>query len=200
MLTPGQIIYIKCPNDGKKLAVKYFQGIENHTVTCPACHKRMAFTQFKIVTPPSADEGDTLYPGGGKATTDGEDTTGTAKSSSQHLGTLRRKDTQQRYTLQEGRNVVGRQAQSSSATIQLAMGADRHMSREHLLIEVKHEPKTGYVHTASLCREQCNATRINGQLLYYGDKIVLNDGDAIDLPGGVTLLFDLPDEENDTSF
>lgn len=195
MPTPGQIIYIKCPNDGTKLAVKYFQGIESHTVTCPACHKRMAFTQFKLFTPPSADEGDTLYPSGGKDTI-----SPAAESSHQHLGTLRRKDTRQRYALQEGRNVVGRQAQSSSATIQLAMGADRHMSREHLLIEVKHEPKAGYVHTASLCREQCNATRINGQLLYYGDKIVLNDGDAIDLPGGVTLFFDLPDEENGTSF
>lgn len=33
------IVKIKCPNCGVQLTVKYFEGIEAKTVTCPVCKK-----------------------------------------------------------------------------------------------------------------------------------------------------------------
>lgn len=183
----NQVIHIKCPKDGAKLAVKYFSGIEQHNVTCPVCHKTMPFSEFTLVTPEA--EADNQF----RVDDDPDTETTAGGAQSLIIGRLRRQGTAQTYQLKSGQNVIGRQAQSSKATIQLPTGEDRHMSREHLLIEVKREPKSGFHHYASLVRQECNATRINGTLIDWGDQIVLQHGDRIELPGNINLIFELPD-------
>ena len=45
------IVKIKCPNCGVQLTVKYFEGIEAKTVTCPVCKKANLFSNYKKVVP-----------------------------------------------------------------------------------------------------------------------------------------------------
>lgn len=110
------------------------------------------------------------------------------------LGKLTVEETGQSYQLKPGRNVVGRKAQSSSADFQIAATADKRMSREHLVIEVKKVPGKGFVHYVSLFKEQCNPTQVGHETLMYGDCLILNHGDRLRLPG-VTVKFEIPDGE-----
>lgn len=108
------------------------------------------------------------------------------------LGRLNVAETGQAYQLKPGRNVIGRKAQTSSADFQIAATADKRMSREHLLIEVKKVPGKGFVHYVSLFKEQCNPTQVGHEMLMYGDCLILHHGDRLRLPG-VTVKFEIPD-------
>ncbi len=110
------------------------------------------------------------------------------------LGKLTVAETGQSYQLRPGRNVVGRKAQSSSADFQIAVMENKRVSREHLVIEVKKVPGKGFVHYVSLFKEQCNTTLIGRETLVYGDCLILNHGDRIQLPG-VTVKFEIPNGE-----
>ncbi|MCM1377070.1 MAG: hypothetical protein NC097_05805 [Clostridium sp.] len=95
------------------------------------------------------------------------------------------------YPLQIGRNVIGRKAASSSASIQLDMGGLLRMGREHLNIDVSGNSFSGYVYTVSLVKEHCNYTAINGNELRFGDFVTLNSGERISLPD-IDLTFEIP--------
>jgi hypothetical protein len=181
-----EIIQIKCPFDGAVLSVKYQTGIETKNVTCPVCKNKYPFTKFKRVTP-GASQGS--HTGGGEEEPDTE-----LPKENLILGRLRSMDSSLSFQLKPGRNVIGRKSASSTATLQIDTGADRKLSREHLVIEVKRVPAKGFVHYVSLYKERVNPTYIGDELLQYGDCVVLHHGDLVKLPD-LTLMFELPDED-----
>lgn len=94
------------------------------------------------------------------------------------------------YSLAVGDNIVGRKAQSSSATVQIDTSADaagRTMSREHLKIRVMEQSGGIYKTAVSLCKAK-NPTSVNGEVLKGEDCIVLCSGDRIKM-GSVTVVF-----------
>lgn len=85
---------------------------------------------------------------------------------------------QQEFQLSEGIMVVGRKAKVSTATICIQTD-DKTMSRSHLRIEVKKNPKDeGYLHYLSDNNSK-NHTLYNGKCIESGDIVVLKDHDEI---------------------
>lgn len=80
------------------------------------------------------------------------------------------------YLLSEGVNIVGRQSQSSKATIQIATD-DRYMSRNHSRLTVANLPDGLKVTISNY--ENKNGTFVNDQELMDGEEIRLTDGDEI---------------------
>jgi predicted Zn finger-like uncharacterized protein len=83
----------------------------------------------------------------------------------------------QEFQLKEGINIVGRKANASAATIPIQTG-DKTMSRSHLKIEVKKNPKGGFFHYLSDNNSK-NNTLYNGKCIEEGDIVVLKDNDEI---------------------
>ena len=186
------IIKIKCPHCGAVLSVKNQAGIETKNVTCPICKQMSPFSGFRPVADYAAEER-TRYPGSEEhpgTQNSGPDTVG----SNFTLGRLKVLSSGKKFQLKPGRNVVGRQADNSTADIQIPTEGSKRMSREHLIIEVRKVPGKGFVHYASLCKEKVNATFVNDAGLEYGDCVVLHHGDIIKLPDS-DVKFEIPDEE-----
>lgn len=110
------------------------------------------------------------------------------------IGTLVMKSTGQRFCLKPGLNIVGRNAQSTSATVRINTGESKRMSREHLVINVERKPGQGFVHSVKLYKQQVNDTYINNERLTFGDIVVLRNGDLIRLPD-VDLVFSIENGE-----
>lgn len=90
------------------------------------------------------------------------------------------------YPLQLGRNVVGRKATTSQASIQIDT-PDRYMSRQHVLVNLT-KLSDGTL-KATLCNYQNkNETTIDGQLVETGDEIRLVDGNTITM-GDTSIIF-----------
>ena len=85
---------------------------------------------------------------------------------------------QQEYQLSEGIVIVGRKAKVSTATICI-LTDDKTMSRSHIRIEVKKNPKgNGYFHYLSDNNSK-NQTLYNGKCIESGEVVVLKDNDEI---------------------
>lgn len=97
-------------------------------------------------------------------------------------GVLVQRQTNMRYPLRMGRNIIGRQSQSSQSTIQLNTGMSRRLSRQHLAIEVTMDQMGNVIHLCSLCKPNCNDTFINGAQIQFRDKVILRHGMVIRLP------------------
>lgn len=93
---------------------------------------------------------------------------------------------EQEYTLYEGVVTLGRKSAVSKADIAIVT-ADRSMSREHIRIEIKKEPKGGYKHYLSDNNSK-NHTLYNGTYLKEGEVVVLGNQDEIVI-GHTALLF-----------
>lgn len=92
----------------------------------------------------------------------------------------------QEYALHDGRNIVGRKAATSSATVQIDT-PDKTMSRQHAVIAVC--PIANGERKVVLCDYQSkNGIYVNGQQLREGDEIRLADGNRIKM-GDTTLIF-----------
>ena len=96
-----------------------------------------------------------------------------------HLTVLPVPDTpQQEFQLSEGILIVGRKAKVSTATICIQT-EDKTMSRSHIRIEVKKNPKgKGFFHYLSDNNSK-NHTLYNGKCIESGDVVVLKDNDEI---------------------
>lgn len=176
----SDIIKIGCPICGAVLKVAAQAGMEEKKVTCPVCHTTSAYKYFKQIVD---HDGPTQY---------NEES---AHSESRVIGRLVVPSLGMSFQLREGRNVVGRKAAQSTATIQIPFPVgQKRTSREHLVIDVKHVDGRGFVHYASLFKEKVNDTRIGAMPLDYGDSVVLRDKDIIRLPD-VELRFEIPDED-----
>lgn len=110
-------------------------------------------------------------------------------------GLLHDMSTGRNYELRRGRNVIGRQSDSSPATIQIPTNGDNHMSRDHLVIEVSMVPGKGLVAVASLSKAEVNSTYINGEIMTINSRVELKSGDSITMPGNRVLKYEIPDSE-----
>ena len=127
-----QEVKIKCPTCGTMLSVKSAGDEPEVTVTCPSCQAslRVKFNrqqQDATPAPPRrqpGDEGETVI---------GKSIAAKARFFLKVAG--------QSYQLSDGLNTIGRQANSSDATIQIAT-VDHKMSRHHAKIDQQlAEPK-----------------------------------------------------------
>lgn len=195
-MTMEEILKIKCPFCGAVLSVRPQPGMDDKTVTCPVCRQKNHFKAFgKPEASSSREQTETQFPD--RKAPDGNPTREehTVIGNINHtIGRLIDHKSRLSYQLKGGRNIVGRKAAKSNAEIGIDTGADRTMSREHLVINVKNVPYKGIVHYASLYKENVNPTFIGDVRLQFGDTVVLNHGDSVRLPG-VTLRFEIPDEE-----
>lgn len=192
----NEIIQIKCPFDGAVLSVRHQPGLEAKNVTCPICKHKYPFTQFRRVTSDTGnDDSPTNYPDGFERTRYGnEEPTELCVQQDYTLGRVRIVGSGKSYQLRPGRNVIGRKGVKSNADFQIDTAEQRAMSREHILIEVKKVSGKGFVHYISLFKEKVNKTYIGNEQLFYGDCIVLKNGDIIKLPDA-SLKFEISDNE-----
>lgn len=192
MIMETNVIKIKCPCCAAVLAVKAQPGIENKNVTCPVCKQSSSFQLFKKIAEKKSDS--TEYPGEHTDYESCHTETQINSDVNYTLGKLKVQGLGFSFRLKVGRNVIGRKATASTADIQIPITEGKHMSREHLVIEVKKVAGKGIVHYASLYKEKVNPTAINNILLEYGDSIVLKSGDKLKLPDA-TIIFEIPDDE-----
>lgn len=192
----NDVVKIKCPQCGAVLSIKKMVGLETKNVTCPVCKYKGKYTSFRSYSAKLADETDygngehTNYKGGS------DNTEGTDYDDGLNIlpGQLRILSTSQTFKLMLGKNVVGRKASQSSATIQLPTDGNKRMSREHLTIEVKKVPGKGMTAYASLYKQKVNKTYINNEELIYGEIVPLHDGSIISLPD-MKVKYEIPDDE-----
>lgn len=90
------------------------------------------------------------------------------------------------YPLVEGQNIIGRQAKTSNASIQLPT-SDRYMSRQHCCIRVSTLPDGSKKAVLSNYKNK-NSILINGTAIQDGDQIRLQDGDQVTM-GHTTITF-----------
>lgn len=177
---------VKCPWCSAVLRIKPAPGMESKNLTCPNCKHTSPFIQFKRVIPAEEEsvtclpgpEGNNLFP----------------SKENLIIGRLIIPLTGISYQLLPGKNIIGRKASTSKANFQIETEDNKRMSREHLIIEVKRIPSTGFTHLVSLDKERVNKTFINSTELLWGDTLILQHGDIIKLPD-IDLRFELPDED-----
>jgi hypothetical protein len=170
---------------------------------CPVCGQTSPFSSFKVVNAPQAaaprrEEGATevlptgdhrlvtpATPAGAAAVMQDANHTvfdfnlGGAKPTSCGRLVFMTGDISP-VTLREGRNIIGREASTSTATVRLPQTYKR-VSREHLIIDVK-AVGNEYKHEIRLYKSEVNTTQLNTTTLTAGDIFVLNNGDTIKLP------------------
>lgn len=186
----ADVMKIKCPNCGAVLVLKNGTNLEGKKLKCAACKETAPYNLFKPVV--YRQEEHTEYPEeyGTPDSSENSD-----RSNNYTLGQIRILSSDLPvFRLKVGKNVIGRKANVSTADIQIPMGDNKRLSREHLVIEIKKIPERGFVHYASLYKLKSNATFINESLLEYGDCAVLQNGDVIKLPD-VSIRFEIPDED-----
>ena len=190
---------IVCPTCKTVLEVGYFPGIESKSFPCPRCKTMHAFTEYLPYVAAgwraagsNASGEDTITGGSGK--NNPEDTeTPTAGGTRLVIGGLRIAGRSEPVRLRQGRNTVGRKADSSEASIQVP-DESRKMSRVHFVIDVTCKPGKGVYHTVSLAPGKKNASFFNGEPMTADDRYMLKAGDTLRV-AGVELTFVLPDEE-----
>lgn len=156
---------IKCPKCGTVLDVANSKNEEVKHISCPNCGAALA-----VSFATSETEYHKVKHGSG------------GKPALEYKGKI--------YPLHAGDNIIGRKANSSSATVQIDTAGDeagRTMSREHLRIRVTELSGGKYKSTVSVYKAK-NTTTINGEALEADDAIVLCTGDRIKA-GNVSLVF-----------
>lgn len=185
-------IKVKCPTCGKVLRLAETPDIGKAVFTCPVCNNKHVVGRCqRIQSMPSAEE--TQYAGSAGSNAYGaEETriagreTGSGGAGMQNIGHL--VDAAGRnYQLRCGVNTIGRQANTSSATVQIQT-PDLYMSRNHAVIEVRTvSGRTVYLLKNSTNK---NPSYMNGSMISAGDQLVLNDGDRMKF-GNTELIFKL---------
>ena len=199
-----QIKRVKCPKCGVLLDVNNSKNEREKIIRCPKCK-----AQLKVKFPPQQEpiEAPTVY-GTPKTMVDGVATQlggglsgatvlgGIPSGSTQYVTPSQNKTTGtpyllhegKKYSLQEGKNIVGRKAKTSEASVQIET-SDRYMSRQHCNITVSTMPDGSK--KVVICNYQNkNQTIIDGQEISTGDEIRLTDGDSVTM-GHTTIIFKL---------
>lgn len=92
----------------------------------------------------------------------------------------------QSFDLTEGRNIIGRKAESSLATIQIPTD-DKFMSRQHCIINVSVSEEGELTATLTNFQNK-NTTEVNGKAVEDGKQVTLTNGSELTL-GHTTLTF-----------
>ena len=88
--------------------------------------------------------------------------------------------------LANGRNIVGRKAETKKATVEIPTD-DLYMSRQHCVINISYGADGTTKATLSNYQNK-NRTAVNGRVINGQDKILLSDGNQITL-GRTTMIF-----------
>lgn len=180
---------VVCPNCGAILEVVNSKNETIKQIFCPNCKIDL---QVKFGSPPKKTlDAHTYY--APKSPNMGETQLSSGKVGATKLASPPSKRVSAKlvfngveYPLQMGRNVVGRKATTSQASIQIDT-ADRYMSRQHVLINLT-KLSDGTI-KATLCNYQNkNDTTIDGQPIETGDEIRLVDGNTITM-GDTSVIF-----------
>ncbi len=159
---------VKCPGCGAVLEVRNSRNEAVKRITCPDCRMALQVTFPANMLP----EAPTYYPADAASdvlTPPGE-APGGASRTGEHPALI---FDGQRYPLLDGRNVVGRRAASSTATVQIP-STDRYMSRRHVVVEVSRTPRGLPKALLSNCKNK-NATHVNGLRVEDTDEVVLQN-------------------------
>ncbi|MGN0224131.1 MAG: FHA domain-containing protein [Muribaculaceae bacterium] len=177
-------IDVICPC-GAKLRVKQTTEIQSKSITCPKCGQKRPFSEYQLPGQAKSpiDIGDPL-PGGTVVTNSG------VNAPTQLLDMT----TGKVYGLKVGENVVGRMADSSKAEIQIET-EDKKLSREHFVITAKIVGNGKYKYFLKLYKAEVNTTKVNDQIMEFGDEIFLQNGTKI-LIHHTTLMFQVQDMES----
>lgn len=173
---PVQTKRVKCPGCNAVLEVKNTKGEAEKIITCPGCK-----AQLRVHFPPIMDavevgaghapaSGNTIIAGHGAAH-HGDTELTKHQTAHCHPALLLNG---QRFPLATGTNIVGRKAQSSTASVQLPTG-DAYMSRQHIRITITPLPD-GSVQAMLSNYKNMNPTSVNDQQLTNSDEIVLQSG------------------------
>lgn len=177
---------IKCPNCGVVLDVKNSKDEAVKLITCPQCGVTLR-VKFPAVQQP-------------KQPLDAETFIATKKPQQQSSDTvLAKKKTQsgkkpvlsflgRQYSLFIGENIVGRQASTSNASLQIATN-DHYMSRHHAKITIT-RLSDGTIKAVIRNYQNKNATMVDGMRLNDDDAVVLQPGSQI-VMGGTTVTFNI---------
>ena len=193
-----QIKRIKCPNCNAVLQVKNSKSEPQKEITCPRC-QTILLVKFKpqqepieahtFVETPHMDSGTTQL---GNAP-EGSTQLGGNNNGSTQLGTSSRGNQTallvfkgHSYPLNEGQNIVGRKANTSTASIQIDT-PDRYMSRQHCSIVVT-TLADGTKKAVLSNYQNKNQTSVDNMEIETNDKIRLIDGNHIKM-GETTVIF-----------
>ena len=192
-----QIKTVKCPNCKAVLDVKNSKNEQVKQITCPSCKTLL---KVKFAPPVSSNEpleAHTFYAVPKLAVNDGSTqlTVGVAgatqlasSASSESRKTAKLVFGGKEYELAEGDNIIGRKANSSTATVQIET-ADRYMSRQHCKITIKSLPDGTQKVILTNYRNK-NSTSVDNQEIASGDEIRLTEGNSITM-GKTTVTFKL---------
>lgn len=159
-------IRIQCPYCGAILETLDNPANYDKNVTCPNCKNRGKFSSYKRIT---------------NSFSKGSDTTVVKPMGKDSLGTLTDIYTGKRYSLNEGRNIIGRMTYKTPPLATIPIITDnRKMSRSHLIIDVM-QGADGRYHSYASNSSNKNATTINGKVLEDGDKVSLRNQDILSL-------------------
>ena len=188
-----QIKRIKCPKCGEILEVKNSKNEEVKHINCPKC-----FVPLLVKFPPPQEpmEAKTYYTPKPSAADYGATQLGGISSSETQLALSPSKEESHAsifyggmtYQLEDGQNIIGRKATSSTANIQIET-ADRYMSRQHCSITVSTLPD-GTKKAVLSNYQNKNKTTVDGYEIKAGDEIRLTDGNSITM-GYTTVTFNL---------
>lgn len=148
---------VRCPGCGAVLRPKV-QPKPTQYITCPVCKSRHTFAEYLPYKQQPAQGG--------------------AKRTAAFPGVIVYMGT--RYHLAAGRNIVGREADTSKATLRLP-DQSRYMSREHFSIDVTPMSDGTMRHTISLIKDLCQPSVVNGTQLTTGNALILRHGDKISI-------------------
>ena len=185
---------IKCPKCGVVLDVKNSKNEEVKQITCPSC-KTLLQVKFQPQQEPM--EAKTFYAPPKQPVADNGATqlVGSSFGATQLVMAPKKEASKAilqfggvSYPLEEGQNIVGRKATTSTANVQIET-ADRYMSRQHCRITVTTLPD-GTKKAVLSNYQNKNQTTIDGQSIETGDAIRLTDGNSITM-GHTTVYFKL---------
>lgn len=181
---------VKCPKCGKIFIIADQPGIDSKTFTCLVCQTRSLIGQNRFVPQqrqPSLLGEETQYgPISGRGITSedtqyaetlGKNGKETIVDSLNKLACLI-DNSGKNYRLNIGINTIGRKANSSTATVQIAV-EDKYMSRNHAVVEVRNVG--GQIIYIVKNGANKNPSYLNGSLIGEKDQLILNDGDRLKL-------------------
>ncbi len=175
---------IKCPNCGVVLDVRNSKNETLKIITCPQCQTQLR-VKFHPQPAPSNEPLDAeTFVAANKNTGD----TILNKKKPEAVGKPVIAFAGINYPLALGQNIVGRQAASSHATVQIAT-TDHYMSRHHVSISVT-RLGDGSLKAVVSNYKNMNPTRVNGLKLEEGDAIVLQPGCNITM-GETTVTYNI---------
>lgn len=191
---------VKCPNCGKVFIIADQQGIEKKTFTCSVCKTRSIIGPNLIVVKPkpaSPVSEETQYGPAFCGSSTGEETQYKPSGASAAEETVFKSDIAAQktaqlvdnfgrsYPLRVGINTIGRKANSSTASVQIAV-EDRFMSRSHAIIEVRNAGGQ-FIYILKNGANQ-NPSYLNGTIVGASDQLILNNGDRLKF-GYTELIF-----------